>query len=423
MYSSGNDTPRRPSGRPAHNPQATGRASSYNGAAPRGGYSTARPGYSGAQRPSAPSDARYAQRPVPARTAAPASANRRPVGKSRRFRRKNSLQPIAVGIAAALVLGLGVFGAVKLFSSLGGVPVEGDAASGSSASSVVEGVIDASDDVVTPPPVLDVKVAACYSDDAFVVEHLDVPKNVSTPIMLAAATDGSDASYSTEPVPVGSSGQENIAHWKTVNDDTVAWLKIPGTKINYPVVQGPSTSYYTEKGYDKNYSKNGVIWAAGDCKFGDGTSSNLSFNTVLYGHNWTNWSATPKVLDPTDEMFAQLTGYHHLWFAKSHPYIWFSTGNEEMLWQIFAVFYADTGFRYIDPDGSQAMLDGILARSEFIYDVPVSTSDKILTLSTCTQRFGWSRQQRFVVCAKLVSGVSEEQPSITQNPNPVRPKL
>ena len=65
------------------------------------------------------------------------------------------------------------------------------------------------------------------------------------------------------------------------------WSNIvfPNTNINYPVVVGPDNLYYSAKGYDKNYSYYGVIWADSDTKFGN--RNQISQNTVLYGHNWT----------------------------------------------------------------------------------------------------------------------------------------
>ncbi|MEG1972810.1 MAG: hypothetical protein RR315_06575, partial [Oscillospiraceae bacterium] len=72
----------------------------------------------------------------------------------------------------------------------------------------------------------------------------------------------------------------------------------------------------------------------------------ISDNNVLYGHNWTNYSANPKIGDANDVMFAQLAAYHHLDFAKAHPYIFYSTENEEMTWQVFAAFYTDIDFYY-----------------------------------------------------------------------------
>jgi hypothetical protein len=68
------------------------------------------------------------------------------------------------------------------------------------------------------------------------------------------------------------------------------------TNINYPVVYNSDTLYYLERDYYKNASKNGVIWADQDTKFGN--ASQISKNSVLYGHNWTNYSARPASAAP-----------------------------------------------------------------------------------------------------------------------------
>ncbi len=159
-----------------------------------------------------------------------------------------------------------------------------------------------------------------------------------------------------------------------------------------------------------------------------GTSSQISKNSVVYGHNWTNYSATPRIGNASDVMFAQLTSFHHLSFAKITPYIHYSTASQEMTWVVFAAFYTDTGFNYIasNPDsaGMSALIAGAKARSRHIYDVDVNSSDKILTLSTCTRAYGKSDEQRFVVMARLMrAGETIKEINITANPNPVLPKL
>ncbi|MEF9853461.1 MAG: class B sortase [Hydrogenoanaerobacterium sp.] len=263
-----------------------------------------------------------------------------------------------------------------------------------------------------------------YSEDALVVSYLDPETEASAHPLLDniapdIATKGSAGEgIPNAPVDLGGSGYSNIVAWKNTNKDTVGWLKIPGTNINYPVVQGAYTNYYTSLGYNKKYSKDGVIWADSACNMG----SSLSPNTVIYGHNWTNYGSVPNVGLASDTHFAQLTAFQHLSFAQQHPYFWFSTPNGEMQWQIFAAFYTDINFNYIDANGGMGIVNGAKARSEHIYDVPVSADDKIITLSTCTRRFGKSNRQRFVVMAKLVDSVSSSV-SITKNPNPVRPKL
>jgi sortase B len=127
-------------------------------------------------------------------------------------------------------------------------------------------------------------------------------------------------------------------------------------------------------------------------------------------------------------MFAQLTAYHYLNFAKAYPYIYYSTADQEMTWVIFAVFYTDISFYYNIPNPDQAffaeIINGAKARSRHIFDVDVNTGDKILTLSTCTRAYGSSDQQRFVVMARLLRpGETPKAVNVTANPKPVLPKL
>ena len=152
----------------------------------------------------------------------------------------------------------------------------------------------------------------------------------------------------------------------------------------------------------------------------------MSKNTVLYGHNWTNISANPRIGNEDDVMFAQLTSYHHLDFAKEHHYVYFNSLHKDMVWVVFAAFYTHINFNYIEPNPTDAefknIINGAKERSEHIFDVDVNTSDKILTLSTCTRAFGKSDKQRFVVMARLLrDGESLSNISISKNPNPRRP--
>ncbi len=229
-----------------------------------------------------------------------------------------------------------------------------------------------------------------------------------------------------DPSTMGDSGQSNIKAYKGINSDVMGWLKIPNTNINYPVLYHSDIYYYLTRDIYKKESKNACIYADPTAKFG--ARSQLSRNTILYGHNWTNYSANPRIGDPNDVFFGQLTAFHHLDFAKTTPYIYFSTESEEMTWVIFAAFYTDTGFIYNvgNPDDATfaSIVSGALQRSRHNYGVEVTYGDKILTLSTCTRAYGQSDQQRFVVMARLLrEGETVKDISITANPNPVLPKL
>ncbi|WMJ85002.1 class B sortase [Oscillospiraceae bacterium LTW-04] len=255
------------------------------------------------------------------------------------------------------------------------------------------------------------------------------------------ATSSSKASSSTaavsntlpatfDPTIMGASGKANIPSYKQINADVKAWLKIPGTNINYPVLQsasGYNPHYYLDKNIYRQTSRDGVIYAGSTCKFGTG-SAGLSKNTVLFGHNWTNYSAAPRIGNASDVMFGQLAAYHYLNFAKAYPYLWFSTESQEMTWVIFAAFYTDVSFNYIEPNptdaGFSAIISGAKARSRHNFNIEVSTSDKILTMSTCTRAYGSSDKQRFVVMARLLrSGETLKEVGVTTNPNPVLPNL
>ncbi len=214
-----------------------------------------------------------------------------------------------------------------------------------------------------------------------------------------------------------------VRQWRSnVNSDIRGWVRVPGTNINYAVCYHPDVNYYTHRGYYKEPSTMGVVWTNGNTSFG--TSSQISNNTVLYGHNWTNISSNPRVASPSDIMFAQLTGYHHLSVAQSNPYIYYSTADANMTFKIFACFYTEVSFNYINSNGGQSIIDEARRRSRHNFDVDVNSSDKILTLSTCTRAYGQTSNQRFVVMARLLRpGESVTPYSITSNPGHKQPNV
>lgn len=209
----------------------------------------------------------------------------------------------------------------------------------------------------------------------------------------------------------------NISYWKSVNSDTIGWLRVPGTNIDYPVVQNTyDVNYYTHLGYNKQYSYYGVIWTNPNTRAG--SSSNISSNTVLYGHNWTNVSAYPRIGYSNDIMFAQLPSYHWLSFARTYPYFYYSTDQEEMTFKVFAVFYTELSFAYNTAEGDMSsIIAEARKRSLHNFDVDVSASDKIVTLSTCTRAYGQTSNQRFVVMGRLLRpGETIEAVNVTANP-------
>ena len=214
---------------------------------------------------------------------------------------------------------------------------------------------------------------------------------------------------------------QQIAEAREKNEDIIGWLKIDDTEIDGAVVQADNNEYYERLNEWKQYSWTGSYFADYECNFD--SREDLSKNTVIYGHN-------VHFDDNKDgERFSQLFYFTDIDFAENHPYVYFSINGDsdtavdeeekaenDMVWQIFSVFYTTTDFDYIkinkdykNPEEGEitdAQLMNIITeakqRSEYVYDVDVTGEDKILTLSTCSYKYDKRNDVRFVVMAKLL---------------------
>lgn len=175
------------------------------------------------------------------------------------------------------------------------------------------------------------------------------------------------------------------------NNDTVGWLQVPLTGVDDVVVfSDKDNEYYKRLNFNKNYEFDGVYYADYRSPFGeefDGTAASLPVNTVIYGHAMTD--------NPESENYRIKMGpLHDLRdpdFATDVPYMFYSTGTEDFVYEIFAlmVVNADNAdVPYNNPKLEQAeyfklMKEEVLPRSVLTYDVELKETDKFLTLSTC----------------------------------------
>lgn len=213
---------------------------------------------------------------------------------------------------------------------------------------------------------------------------------------------------------------EEIAELKAKNDDVVGWLQIPDTEIDNAVVQTTNNEFYLRKDELKQYSWTGCYWIDFECTVGP-TAEDLGRSTVIYGHNVNYDDGKDK------ERFSQLFHFADEQWAKEHPYIYFSTPEEDMAWEVFAVAYTTDDFNYIQvlkdrkvssEQITEAQMINIVnearERSEYDYnDVEVNGDDKIITLSTCSYKYVRRNDVRFIVMAKLVT--EEDTPVETAN--------
>lgn len=181
----------------------------------------------------------------------------------------------------------------------------------------------------------------------------------------------------------------NFTELKKVNSDVVAWIIVDGTNINYPIVQTSDNDYYLDHDINKTSTING--WTFMDYRNSQDISDD---NTLFYGHNLFNKTA-----------FGSLSNlFGNNWFESSNHKIIVLTENNKYTYEIFSIYYSEADSSYLRTNYSyrenyQEFLDNIKNKSEKSFSVDVTSEDKIITLSTCTD----DNNGRKVVHAKLIS--------------------
>lgn len=219
--------------------------------------------------------------------------------------------------------------------------------------------------------------------------------NKNTADTLNSILDNANISY--EKVELNNNLQTSILKVDfdkimTLNQDIVGWINVLGTDINYPVVQTTDNDFYLTHSFDKSYNKSGWIFA--DYTNINIKENNLDKNTVIYGHNRKNNSMFGTLSNTLKEEWQN---------NMENRYINFSTLNQNMVWQVFSTYTIESEDYYIKTHFSSDIeynefLNTIKSRSNYNFNVDISTDDKVLTLSTCTN----IGKGRSVLHAKLI---------------------
>ncbi|MCL2013734.1 MAG: nicotinamide-nucleotide amidohydrolase family protein [Oscillospiraceae bacterium] len=216
---------------------------------------------------------------------------------------------------------------------------------------------------------------------------------------------------------------EKFAGLYGINQDVKGWIYIPGTDVNYPVVQKEDDNeYYLKRSFNKTYSDFGVPFLDYRCTIMPQT---FSTNTIMYSHNIK-----------TGKFFAQLLNYNNVDFYKQHPVITFDTVYDEREWVVFGAFLATMDekdgpvFNYhhfVDKESDGHFnwyADQVKLRSIIQTDVDVTPDDYLLTLSTCSYELGQNTDTRFVVVARMLRpGEKVDASGARINPTPLYPDL
>lgn len=178
------------------------------------------------------------------------------------------------------------------------------------------------------------------------------------------------------------------------NEDIYAWITVPGTVIDYPVLQHPEEiGYYLKHNLDHSKGYPGCIYSQ--------LYSSKDWEdpiTCLYGHNMKNGT-----------MFAGLHQYRDSEFFREHPYVYIYTPDKIRVYEIFAAYeYTDVDlvlmYHYGGEETYKAYLESIYTldgmNNNFNTEIEVTAEDKILTLVTCISD---KPDRRYLVQSVLVA--------------------
>lgn len=176
---------------------------------------------------------------------------------------------------------------------------------------------------------------------------------------------------------------------KSINDETVAWLKVNGTNIENAVVKANDNEYYLNHNFEKKYNTGGWLFADYKNKI-DGTDKNI----VIYGHNMKD-----------DSMFGTLKNIlDKNWYENKENYIIdFITEQKTYKYKVFSIYEIKAEDYYIKTeftdDEFKKFIQTIKDRSIKDFNIEIEETDTILTLSTCADNVN----NRIVLHAKIVN--------------------
>ena len=206
--------------------------------------------------------------------------------------------------------------------------------------------------------------------------------------------DGLPINPPTEPVP--QTILPELQPFFDQNPDLVGWIKVPDTKIDYPVVQSTldNKDFYIDHDFQGRPRGAGAIYVRESCDV-----FAPSDNVTIYGHHMKDMS-----------MFAGLDYYLEKSFWETHQYITFDTLFEHHTYQVMGVFRTSAnigeGFSYhqFEYANTEKEFDLFVEtiKTLSVYDTGVSAQygDKLICLSTCEYSMN---NGRLVVVAKRVS--------------------
>lgn len=192
-----------------------------------------------------------------------------------------------------------------------------------------------------------------------------------------------------------STGKENgvqmvdLSALQALYPDVRGWLTIPGTNIDYPVLQSgeENPEYYLKRNYKGEYDVNGSLFLQWNCSAEDGP------NRIIYGHNMNSGA-----------MFGNLDGYTDPDFWEEHREVFFQTASGMEEYMVVSVLKTDirkfpfTKTEFPDEASLQEYVE--LAKSQELFETRENVADchTMLTLVTCA--YEWDGARTVVIAVR-----------------------
>ncbi len=172
---------------------------------------------------------------------------------------------------------------------------------------------------------------------------------------------------------------------KELYPDLYGWIELPNTPINYPIMQSDDNDYYLTHSYNGSYLQAGSIFADYRC----GSSPKDNYNLILYGHHMS--------ASNVGSMFNSLDKFLDGEFFRNNNTIYIYTLDGMYTYQVFSVYTTDKYYPYIQTmftSGENFVAFAERMASNSVHhngDLQFKPSDRLLTLSTCTNLSGDGR--------------------------------
>ena len=185
----------------------------------------------------------------------------------------------------------------------------------------------------------------------------------------------------------------NLAKLQSQNSEFIAWLQIPGTSVNYPVVQTSDTAFYLTHNFKRQKSKAGTLFSLPSTDY-----CTPGKNIVIYGHHLSH---------RPNAMFSPLLNYKQAGYGRKHSKVLLDSVFRSNTYRVFAVANWDIDGDWMPMQTSFGSTEEFAAfvqeaQCRSLYDTGVSVPEaaEILTLITCDRSFGDTNGRLAVIAVK-----------------------